>query len=422
MTDLSPGPDRGAGVIDVLGIGADGWEGLSTPGRALVRGAGVVVGSPRHLALLPEHPGQHRLPLPSPLRAGLPALIDALGDRRAVVLASGDPLVFGIGGTLVDLLGPGRVRIHPAVSSVSLAAAQLRWPSQTYDVVTLVGRDPSELRRAVTPGRRLLVLSADENTPARVAGLLTDAGYGPSSLAVLSDLGAADQRRFDAVAEAFDPSRAAVGRLNVVGVSCVAAPGVPAWSTASGLPDDAFEHDGQLTKRDARASALARLAPMPGQLLWDVGAGAGSVAIEWARADPRCRAVAVERDAARADRIVRNSHRLGVPGVRVVTGAAPAALAGLDQPDAVFVGGGATIGGLLDTCWDALAPGGRLVAHAVTVETETLLADWHSRHGGELIRLSVERVEPLGSFRSWVPARPIVQWSVVRQAASGATG
>ncbi len=396
--------------IEVVGIGADGWEGLSSASRALVSAAQVVLGAPRQLSLLPDRPGQDRRPLPSPLRTGLPPLAAELADRRTVVLASGDPLVFGIGGTLIELLGAHRVRIHPGISSLSLAAAELGWPSGSYDVTRVTG-DLDPLRRVLSPGRRVLVLSADESTPAAVGALLTQAGFGASTLTVLTDLGGPGQYRIDTTAAMF---RGQPGRLNIVAVECVAAPGTPVRSLIGGLLDDAFEHDGQLTKRDARASALARLAPVPGQLLWDVGAGAGSVAIEWARADERCRAVAIERDPARAARIGRNARALGVPGVRVRQGAAPEALAGLPSPDAVFVGGGATAEGLIDTCWEALGSGGRLVVHGVTVETGTLLADRHARHGGELIRLSVERVEPLGGFRGWNPARPVVQWSVTR--------
>lgn len=400
--------------IDVVGIGADGWAGLSPRSRAAISDARTVVGSPRQLALTPDAPGQARVPLPSPLRDGLRRLLDDVGDGPVAVLASGDPLVFGIGGTLIDLLGADRVRVHPAVSAVSLAAAELGWTSDSFDVVRVAG-DPASLRRVLTAGRRVLVLSADETSPAAVADLLIRAGLGSSSLTVLSNLGSPAQTRLDTDAAAFAAAPLLVARLNVVALVLV---GNTGWSAVGGLPDEAFEHHGQLTKRDARASALARLAPVPGQLLWDVGAGAGSVAIEWARADPRCRAVAIERDPARAARIVRNAAALGVPGMRIVTGAAPVALTDLPAPDAVFVGGGATIDGVIDTCWEALMIGGRLVVHGVTVETERLLIDRHARHGGELIRLSVERVEPLGSFRGWAPARPIVQWSGTK----GSTG
>lgn len=397
-------------AVDVVGIGADGWAGLPGRARELIIGASVLIGSPRQLELMPDHPHQQRLPLPTPLRPGLPELLGSLGGRPAVVLASGDPLVYGIAATLIDLVGAGRVRVHPTVSSVSLAAAALGWPSDSFDVVR-VSASLAPLRRVLTPGRRVLVLSADERTPAAVAQLLAEAGLGRSALTVLADLGTASQSRHDATVAQFVAAPPAVSRLNIVALSVAGSAG---WPTVGGLPDEAFEHDGQLTKRDARASALARLAPAPGQLLWDVGAGAGSVAIEWSRTDPRCHAVAVERDATRAARITRNAAALGATGVRVVTGAAPAALAGLPRPDAVFVGGGATVPEVLENCWRALGSGGRLVVHGVTLETEALLADRHRRHGGELIRLSVERVEPLGHFRGWAPARPIVQWSVTR--------
>lgn len=408
----NPGP-AALGAVDVVGLGADGWPGLPARSRQLIAAADVLVGSPRQLTGVPAAAGpstQQRVPLPSPLRDGLPALLATLGGRRAVVLASGDPLVYGIAATLIDLVGAHRVRVHPTVSSVSLAAAELGWPSDSFDVVR-VSSSLAPLRRVLTPGRRVLVLSADDRTPAEVARLLAGGGHGRSTLTVLAELGTPEQSRHDSTAERFAAAPTAVSRLNVVALTVAGSGG---WPTVGGLPDEAFEHDGQLTKRDARACALARLAPAPGQLLWDVGAGAGSVAVEWSRTDPRCRAVAIERDPTRAARIARNSAALGATGLRVVTGAAPAALAGLPTPDAVFVGGGANAAGLLDTCWQALGPGGRLVVHAVTLETEALLVDRQTRHGGELIRLSVERVEPLGGFRGWVPARPVVQWCGTR--------
>lgn len=281
-----------------------------------------------------------------------------------------------------------------------------------FDVITVVGRNPAAVLRSMSPGRRLVVLSADESSPALVADLLTGAGYGPSTLTVLAHLGSFREARLDAVADRF-PSTV-VPRLNLICVQCEARPSTCLLPTVGGLPDDAFEHDGQLTKRDLRASALARLAPVPGQLLWDVGAGAGSIAIEWARTDPRCRAIAIERDPVRAERIALNATRLGVPGLRVVVGDASHALGGLPRPDAVFVGGAAGIPDVMQMCWQEMTPGGRMVVHAVTLETERSLIEWQDRLGGELVRLSVERVQPLGSFRSWTPARSVVQWSVVK--------
>jgi precorrin-6Y C5,15-methyltransferase (decarboxylating) len=327
-----------------------------------------------------------------------------------VALASGDPLVSGIATTLIELLGRDRVDVVPAVSSVSLARAAMRWPAESCSVVSLVGRDVSLLRRELAPGRRVLVLSSDERTPGQVARLLVDSGYGDSALTVLGDLGGASQ-----VSASF--GRASVltdrgfdfPRLNIVALECVG-PNVGGW--AAGLPDDAFEHDGQLTKRDLRASALARLSPTPGEHLWDIGAGAGSVGIEWMRAHPSCTTTAVEANAERAARIGRNAAHLGVPGLVVVHGRAPDALAGLRAPDAIFVGGGATRAGVIDACLTALRPGGRVVVHGVTLETEHLLAQLYGEHGGELTRIAVETAAPIGGFTGWTPARAVTQWAL----------
>lgn len=400
--------------MTVVGIGADGWDGLGEPARALIRDAPLVIGGHRQQTLLPDIPGQDRRRWPTPLLPSLGALLEEYRDTPILVVASGDPLLSGIGTTLVRLLGAEAVRIVPALSSETLARARMGWSAESVDVLTTVGRDARAVLAAVTPGRRLVVLSSDEHTPSRVGSLLVQAGYGGSMTTVLGELGgpgeSIDTRP---AAEWVD---AAAPRLNVLCLDLRADAGAPLLPGVPGLPDDAFEHDGQLTKRDLRASALSRLAPVPGQLLWDVGAGAGSVAIEWSRTDPRCRAVAIEQHDDRADRIGRNTQRLGVPGVQVVRGSAPAALAGLPRPDAVFIGGGAGVAGVLDKCWEALLPGGRLVVHAVTIETEALLLQRFRDQGGELVRLSVERAEPLGSFTGWTPARAITQWAITKTA------
>ena len=410
--------------VVVVGIGADGWAGLPQALRARVEAAEVLLGAERHLGMVPPVAGQAREAWPRPLRERLPALLERYAGRRVVALASGDPLVSGIGSTLVDLLGAQAVELHPAVSSVALARARMRWPAESCAVVSVVGRDVAAVVREAVPGRRVLVLSSDEDTPAAVAGVLRDAGLGATRMSVLGWLGGPEESRLDGVAGTWAVAPADVPRLHVLALEVAtdgASPADPAVhaaaSWAPGLSDDAFEHDGQLTKRDLRASALARLAPRPGALLWDVGAGAGSVSVEWMRAHPTCRAVAVERDAARAARAGRNAARLGVPGLEVVTGRAPAVLAGLPGPDAVFVGGGATAEGVLDACRDALRPGGRLVVHGVTLETEALLVGEHGRHGGELTRVSVETAAPLGGFSAWTPARAVVQWSWVKEEA-----
>lgn len=395
-------------MIDVVGIGAAGWETLGPAERQLVGAASRVVGSERQLDLLPARPGQHLVAWPRPLRSALPGLLADHESVGTVVLASGDPLMAGIGSTLIEVFGSAAVRVHPGVSSVALARARMGWPAESTEVVRLTEPAADTLRRYLTPGRRLLVLSRDAGTPTAVAAVLREAGFGASGLSVLSDLGSAVEARIDTSADGWRDAPAP--ELNVVCVTCVAGrTGV--WSHGPGLPDEAYEHDGQLTKRDVRASALAHLMPVAGQLLWDVGAGAGSVGIEWLRSHPSCRAIAVEQDPARAARIAANAARLGVPDLQVVLGSAPEALRGLARPDAVFLGGGiAPV--TIKLGWQALRGGGRLVAHAVTWESEAQLVEASQALGGELTRITVEHLEPLGGYRGWKPARAVVQWSV----------
>jgi len=395
-------------VIDVVGLSARGWSDLAGRLRSLILQAEVLIGGPRHLDLIPRFPAQQRLQWPSPLREGLPILLDEVAGRRVVALASGDPLLAGIGTTLIEMLGVAEVRIHPAVSSVALARARMGWPEESTPLVRLRGGDLDLVRRYAFPGRRLIILSRDADSPAAVAELLTDEGYGDSVITVLGDLDTETESRTDVAARDW------MGRAPALNVICVACAGSgAAASLTPGLPDEIFDHDGQLTKRDLRASALARLMPRPGELLWDVGAGAGSIAIEWLRSDPGCLAIAIERDLGRVKRIRRNAEALGTPGLDVLYGEAPGALVSLPRPHAVFVGGGATAE-TLERCWEALWPGGRLVVHAVTQETEMILVDSWKRFGGELSRLSVEHLEPIGRYHGWRPSRAVVQWSSIK--------
>lgn len=398
--------------LTVVGIGADGWDGLATRSRAAVEAADVVIGGARHLELLPAAVKAEQREWTSPLRDGLPELLHDVEGRTVVVLASGDPFLSGVGTTLTDVLGPAAIdEVLPAVSSLALARAEMRWSAERTTWVSLVGRDASRLLRYLEPGARLLVLVGDGTAATHVAAILTAAGFGESRITALSDLGSPEQSHREADARLWHGK---TPPLTVLAIACDG-PG-PWWSRTAGLPDTAFEHDGQLTKRDVRASALARLAPRAGELLWDVGSGSGAVAIEWMRAHPRNLAVAIERDPDRAARIHRNAERLGVPELQVVEGVAPEALAGLDRPDAVFVGGGATGEGVLDACWEALIPAGRLVAHGVTVQTETLLASRNEQHEeSELIRIGVQRAEPIGGFTGWTPARTVTQWAATKR-------
>ncbi|MCU1616791.1 MAG: precorrin-6y C5,15-methyltransferase (decarboxylating), CbiE subunit [Frankiales bacterium] len=398
--------------VTVVGVGADGWDGLSPAARRAIEAAEVLRGSERQLALVPESVPAERVPWPSPMLPAMAALVRDHPGRRVVVVASGDPMFSGIGTSLVRLLGPEAVEVVPHPSSVSLACARLGWAVEETTAVTLVGRPTALLAPHVTPGRRLLVLGSDGSTPAEVARMLTDRGFGGSRLTALAQLGGPAERRFTGTAAGWP--HAETDPLVVTAVEVVADPGTVPLPTVPGLPDDTYAHDGQLTKRDVRAVTLARLVPLPGQLLWDVGSGAGSIGIEWMRVHPSSRAVAVESQPARVRRIAENAFALGVPGLEIVEGRAPDALRGLPAPDAVFVGGGATTPLLLDTCWEALGPGGRLVVNAVTIESEAMLAEWHARCGGELTRLSVASAAPVGGFTGWKPAMPVTIWSVAR--------
>ncbi|MEU1194706.1 precorrin-6y C5,15-methyltransferase (decarboxylating) subunit CbiE [Streptomyces sp. NPDC005813] len=408
MTPARPGPPS---VVTVVGIGAGGWEGVPDVSRSVLCDAEVLIGGPRQLGLLPPECAGERIVWPSPLRPAVPRLLAAHAGRRIAVVASGDPMFYGIGRALAEEADALRVLPHP--SSVSYAAAGLGWPLEDVEVVTLVGRPAARLAAALHDGRRLLVLSADATTPGEVAVLLRDRGFGPSRVRVLEQLGG-DRERVTAEASADDWAQAPPSGdpLNIVAVECRRASGALRLGAVPGLPDEAYEHDGQLTKKHVRAATLGALAPAPGELLWDIGGGSGSIAVEWMRTHPSCRAVTVERDPARAERITRNAERLGVPGLRVVTGEAPAALAELPTPQAVFVGGGLTAPGLLDACWEALPLGGRLVANTVTLESEALLADAYRRRGGELVRLAVAHAVPVGGFTGWRQAMPVTQWAV----------
>ncbi|WP_282696342.1 precorrin-6y C5,15-methyltransferase (decarboxylating) subunit CbiE [Streptomyces sp. CC208A] len=402
-----------AAAVSVVGIGADGWDGLPETSRSVLRAAEVLIGAPRQLDLLPEDacPGE-RIAWPSPLRPAVPGLLAAHEGRALAVLASGDPSFYGIARTLAETIGAHRLDVHPHPSSVSYACARLGWPLEAVETVSLVARPLDALRAALHPGRRVLLLGEGPETPARVAALLREAGWGGTRIRVLEQLGGPAERILDGTAADWPYER--TDALHVLALDCVRDPGTLRLGATPGLPDEAYEHDGQLTKRYVRAATLAALAPAPGELLWDVGGGSGSIGVEWMRTHRDCRAIAVERSGERAARIARNAAALGVPALRVVTGPAPEALAGLPAPDAVFVGGGLTAPGLLDACWAALPPGGRLVANTVTLESEALLARWYGRHGGELIRLAVSAAVPVGGFTGWRAAMPVTQWSVTK--------
>ncbi|MCA4962402.1 precorrin-6y C5,15-methyltransferase (decarboxylating) subunit CbiE [Pseudomonas sp. Y24-6] len=395
--------------LTVVGIGEDGFKGLGKNARRALLSASRIFGSPRQLELLPLCIVGERRQWPSPF--SLDSLL-ALRGEPVCVLASGDPMFFGVGASLTRQLSTDEMLILPAPSSCSLAAARMGWALQDVVTLSVVARPVAALNAHLFNGTRLLVLSNDGQSPGAIAALLRERGFGPSRLSVLEHLGGDAERRINAVAN--DWNNPVIADLNLVAIECFAAADAPRLSRLAGLPDSAFKHDGQLTKRDVRAITLARLAPVPGELLWDVGAGSGSIGIEWMRAHPSCRALAVEADAGRQLLIEHNRDALGVPGLQLIRGSAPQALDGLERPDAIFIGGGVTREGVLDACWAALKPGGRLVANAVTLQSETTLMAWREQHDGELTRIHIAQAQPLGDFDTWRQALPITLLDVVK--------
>lgn len=394
--------------LAVVGIGEDGLAGLSPIARSLIDQAAVLVGGDRHLAMLPDD-DRERLVWTSPLRESIEALLRCRG-KAVCVLASGDPMCYGIGVTLLRHIPIAEMTILPAPSAFSLACSRLGWSLTAVEMLSLCNRPPALLHAYLYPNAKLLILSEGKQTPAIVAKLLTQRGFGSSTMTVLERIGGIHERHVTGIASTWYET--VLADLNAIAVECIADPGTTPLPRTSGLPDSAYDHDGQLTKREVRSLTLSALAPTPGELLWDVGAGCGSIAIEWMRSHSRCRAIAIEKT--RTQYIADNAAALGTPGLQIVDGKAPAALKDLPQPNAIFLGGGITTDDMLETCWDALPSGGRLVANVVTVEGERLLFQWQEKVGGTLTRIAIQRAEPIGQFLGWRALAPITQWTVVK--------
>lgn len=395
--------------LSLIGLGEDGAEALTPAARALVARASLIVGGARHLGMI-DAPGA-RLQWPSPLSDALPRILAERG-KPTVVLASGDPFFYGVGDLIARHVAHDEMFCVPAPSAFSLAAARLKWSQQDCALLSLHGRAFERVTPHLQPRAKIIALSWDETTPARLARHLAARGMGGSRLHVLERLGGRHERVRAARAEDF--ALDAIAPLNTVAVEVEADDAAPVIPLAPGLPDDWFEHDGQLTKRDIRAVTLSALAPRKGETLWDIGAGAGSIAIEWMLSDPSTRAIAIERDADRAARIARNALSLGVPDLRVVAGEAPQALAGLETPQAIFVGGGADAA-TLDFAWNALPHFGRMVVNAVTIETQALIADAYREKGGELLHMQMAHARPIGRFHALDPAMAVTQWRAVKR-------
>jgi precorrin-6Y C5,15-methyltransferase (decarboxylating) len=404
--------------LTVLGIGDDGIQSLTAPALALLKGARTLVAPERVLANL----DLHSLGLIDceiiPWTMGVSATLELLKERRGTavtILATGDPMHFGIGATMRRMATADEMLVIPSPSGFSLAAARLGWSLPDVECISLHGRSVAGLQPHIQPGNRVLSLTSVARTVHEVAEILVARKYGGSNLTVLEHMGGANERITGHLAEdiaALDAGESPFADFNLLGIECLAGDGAAIHSVVPGLPDDAFTHDGQLTKREVRAATLSALQPCPHGVLWDVGAGCGSVSIEWMRAARGAKAIAIEAEASRNAMIAENAILLGTPRLKIVEGRAPDALRELDAPDAVFIGGGIASSQVFETCWQALKPGGRLVANAVTVEGETRLATLHDDHGGTLVRIAVARAGPVGGFRGFKPLMPVTQWSL----------
>ena len=395
--------------LHVVGIGEDGMEGLTPATRAVVEAAEVIVGGDRHHALSDTVTAE-RVAWPSPFDAMI-GMIEGFRGRRVVILVTGDPLWFSVGARIGRAIPAGEIVYHPQLSAFQLAAARMGWSLADAETLTVHGRPVEQMIAFIQPDARLLILTTGAETPARIAAFLTERGFGQSRMTVLAAMGGAGEARFDGVADGWDH---VVPAFNTLAVDCVAASDAALTPRVPGLEDGLFASDGTMTKREVRAVTVAKLMPMRGALLWDVGTGCGSVAIEWMRAARYARAVGIEPRADRRAMAAANALALGVPKFEIVEGTAPGAFAGLAPPDAIFIGGGVTEG-VVAAAWDALRPLGRLVVNAVTLESEAVLVGVAARRGGELVKLGVARAEALGSRTAWRPGIEVVQWSVVKR-------
>jgi len=398
--------------LDIIGMTEAGRAALSGFAVDLIANAEVIAGPERHIAEVNEiNPDAESVVWQPTLKAMIDQALGLRG-RRAVILASGDPNWFGIGSTLRRHLDPEEFAIHPAPSSFQLAVARLGWPMQNCVQLSLHARAPEKLHPHILPGNRIVALTSDATTLHAVADMLVSRGFGQSRLSVLENLGGPEEK-----ITSFPASEAmgqAIGDFYVLGIDCIADADAPLLPPVPGLADSAFESDGQLTKSDVRAMTLARLQPVPGALLWDVGAGSGSVGIEWMRAARDANAICFERDTERCARMRQNALRLGAPDLEIVEGSAPEKLAGQAQPDAVFLGGGVADPAVFTACWAALKAGGRLVANAVTLDGEAALIERQAIHGGTLTRIEISVLDQIGAQRVMRPRMAVLQWQVVK--------
>lgn len=394
--------------LSIIGIGEDGLAGLSPLAVSFLNKAKIIFGGERHLSMLPPDDHREKIPWKSPFQTSISDIISRRG-QAVCILASGDPLFYGVGTTILKDINISEITIIPAPSAFSLACSRLGWSLTEVETLSLCGRPLSLVQCYIYPGAKLLILGEGKHTPANVAEILTSRGYGNSQITVLEKMGNINENIITNIATNWQEKN--IAALNTIAVECIADKGIVGLSRFPGLPDTAFHHDGQLTKREVRAVTLSSLAPLPGELLWDVGAGCGSISIEWLRSDRRCRAIAIEQNASRINYIADNAAALGTPNLQIIAGKSTEVIENLPPPNAIFIGGGVTEPKILENCWNTLLPGGRMVVNVVTLEGELILYQWYEKVGGNFTRIAIQRAEPIGSrFLGWKAMSPVTQW------------
>ncbi len=396
--------------LTIIGIGEDGWDGLSAKARHAVQSAENIIGSKRTLAMLPDGKAKC-MEWPQPFSRVVEQL-KPLSGQATVMLATGDPMSFGAARKLLTFVPKREVTILPNLSAFSLAASHLGWSLPDCDCFTIHGRPAANLEVFIQPDAKLLVLTEDQDSIAEACRRLVARGFEASDVTVLENLGGASERVTSFKANV-QPSLN-WSPLNSLAIHCHASTRAKIWSRVAGLPDDVFQHDGKITKREVRAATIAALAPAPDQVLWDVGAGSGSIGIEWMRSTRGCEAYAIESLQDRLAMIAANADQLGTPRLKIIAGDAPAAFEGLPHPHAVFIGGGLSDHGTFEGAWAALRPGGNLVANTVTIEGDTILYQLQREHGGDLVRIEVSTLTNVGDMRAMRPRMAVLQWRVVK--------
>jgi len=396
--------------LTVVGLGEDGIDGLSDSARRIVESAEVLIGGRRHLEMIPDNGGE-RQTWKVPFTDSIDEITKYHGSR-VVVIATGDPLHYGVAVTLAKYFSIEEMIVLPNTGAMSLACARLGWPVSEVECVSLHGRPLETIKSVLAPDQKLIIFSHDRKTPNDVAAELCASGYGSSDIVVFQHMGGGKEARYQATAETW--TSAEIADLNTIAIHCRGGARAKRFCGAPGLRDRAFKNDGQITKREVRSITLSSLAPSPGALLWDIGAGCGSISIEWMLAARGAHAFAIEKNIERIALISTNAIALGVPKLEPIHGIAPDILRSLASPQAIFIGGGLSQKGVVEQCWNRLSPGGRLVVNAVSLQSEALMVAWREKLGGDMARINISRAKDVTGHSLWRPLTPVTQWAVIK--------